>query len=264
MQRPFVWEDSARIASCSAEMIVIMAETTFSNPHPEKTRCLGLVSGLGVGAAVHYYQHLALAAEAQGRALDMVTAHARTARVFEYVEAGDRDGLAAYLNSFILRLQAAGAEIAVVPAVTPHYCIGELLAISPLPVLSIFDPLVRQLASRQIRRISVFGAEPVMKAALYGEVGGQGGGVEVVSHPSEELEYIRDTYLALLRTGIGTEQQHAGLTALAHTILQRDRVDAIVLAGTDLALLFNPANTDFPYLDCAELHLAAIKEAIFR
>jgi aspartate racemase len=236
-----------------------MAEMTVAKAHPVKTRCLGLLAGLGVGAAIHYYKDLALAAEARGRALEMVMAHARTARVFEYVEAMDRDGLAGYLNGFIVRLHAAGAEFAVVPAVTPHCCIGELANISPLPVLSIFEPLVRELTARHIRRISVFGSEPVMKTGLYG----QAGDVEVVSHRPEELRYLRETYQALLDTGTGTAEQHAGLTALAHTILERDRVDAIVLAGTDLGLVFCETNTDFPYLDCAALHLAAIKEALF-
>jgi aspartate/glutamate racemase len=54
--------------------------------------------------------------------------------------------------------------------------------------------------------------------------------------------------------------QHRHLTSLAHTIVQRDRVDAIVLAGTDLTLVFNAHNTDFPYLDCAALHLQAIND----
>ncbi len=227
--------------------------------HPERTRCLGLLAGLGVGAAIHYYKDLALAAEARGRALEMVMIHARTARVFEYVEAGDRDGLAGYLNGFIVRLQAAGAEFAVVPAITPHYCIRELKALSPLPVLSIFEPLIQELALRNIRRISVFGSEPVVMAGLFGELGE----VEVVSHQEDELQYLRNSYQALLDTGIGTAEQHAGLTTLAHTIIERDRVDAIVLAGTDLALVFNKCNTDFPFVDCADLHLELIKGMLF-
>ena len=98
-----------------------------------------------------------------------------------------------------------------------------------------------------------------MKAALYGLVGD----VEVVAHPPNELRYLHETYLDLLRTGVATEEHHASLTSLAHTILERDRVDAIVLAGTDLSLVFNEANIDFPYLDCAELHLKAIRESMF-
>ncbi len=48
----------------------------------KKGRCLGLVGGLGVGAAVHYYQSLAKAHEARERTLDLVMAHAETATVF--------------------------------------------------------------------------------------------------------------------------------------------------------------------------------------
>jgi len=40
--------------------------------------------------------------------------------------------------------------------------------------------------------------------------------------------------------------------------MKRDAVEAIILAGTDLALLFDDANTDFPFVDCAALHIQAI------
>jgi aspartate racemase len=229
-----------------------------AEPCRKKTRCLGLIAGLGVGSAIHYYKKLALATERHDRVLDMVMVHAQTARVFEYVDAGDRDGLTAYLDRFIVRLRAAGAEFVVIPAVTPHFCIRELRTVSPLPVLSIFEPLNRELAARKIRRVSVFGSTQVMQSALYSLVEN----TEIIPAQHREFEYIRETYLKLLGTGLGTEEQHRELTALAHTIIERDRVDAIILAGTDLALVFNENNTDFPYLDCAALHLEAIKDAL--
>src|ERR1700758_768894 len=98
-----------------------------------RNRCLGLVGGLGVGATIHYYEELAKAHEAKGRTLDIVIVHAETPRVFDYVQANDRDGLAAYLNGYIRRMKAAGAEVAAIPAVTPHFCLRELVATSPLP-----------------------------------------------------------------------------------------------------------------------------------
>lgn len=239
----------------SADVQFKMSELT---PLQKKTRCVGLVAGLGVPAAIHYYRALSSAAERQGRALDMVMAHAQTSPVFAYVEAGDRDGLAAYLCGFIKRLQAAGAQLAVVPAVTPHYCVRELTMISPLPLLSIFEPLLRELISMRARRVGVFGSGPVLRSGLYGMLGD----VEIVSAQPAEVEYIEKTYLELLGNGVGTEAQYQGLTAIAHTMLRRDRLDAIVLAGTDLSLVFNETNIDFPYLDCASLHLRAIEEAI--
>lgn len=219
-----------------------------------KSRCLGLVGGLGVGATIHYYEKLTKANEAQGRSLDIVIANAETSRVFGYVQANDRNGLAEYLSGYIHRLRAAGAEVVAIPAVTPHFCVRELMATSPVPVLNIFEPLIRELAAKGAKRVAVFGTRFVMESALFGELGE----VEVIRWTPDELNYIHDTYAELARTGKGSPEQHKELTALAHTIITRDGVDAIILAGTDLAVLFNEGNTDFPYIDCAELHLRQI------
>jgi len=218
------------------------------------SRCLGLVGGLGVGATIQYYEKLAKAHEALGRTLDIVIVHAETSRVFEHVQADDRDGLAEYLTAYIRRLKAAGAELIAIPAVTPHFCVRELMAISPLPVFNIFEPLVQELAARAARRVAVFGTRFVMESALFGEVNE----VEIVKSRPQEMDYIHNTYVELARTGEGSEDQHRNLTALAHALLKRDGVDAIILAGTDLALLFYETNTDFPYIDCAALHLQEI------
>jgi aspartate racemase len=223
-----------------------------------KGRCLGLVGGLGVGATIHYYQKLARAHEEQSRTLDIVITHAETSRVFDYVQAGDRDGLAEYLLAFLRRLKAAGAEFAAIPAITPHYCGRELIAASPLPLFNIFDALVEELAVRGVRRIAVFGTRYVMESSLYGLAGD----VEISRPTSDEMDTIHNTYLELLQKGVGTEEQHRNLTAIAHTLQQRDGVDAIVLAGTDLSLLFNEANTSFPHLDCAALHLQRITRGL--
>ena len=220
----------------------------------KKGRCLGLLGGLGVGATIHYHRKLASGHDEQGRTLDIVITHSETSRVFDYIETGDRDGLAEYLLGFIRRLRAAGAEFAAIPAITPHYCIRELAAVSPLPLFNIFDPLVEELGLRGIRRVAVFGTRYVMESSLYGFAGD----VEIIRPAAGEMELIHATYLELLEKGVGTEEQHRKLTEIAHTLQERDGADAILLAGTDLAVLFNEANTEFPYVDCAALHLRRI------
>lgn len=184
----------------------------------DKGRCLGLIGGLGVGATNHYYKELAEAHQKSGLALDLAMVHAETSRIFEHVQADDRDGLAEYLAGFISRLKAAGAELAVIRAVTPHFCVRELIGISPLPVLNIFEPLRAELSERS----------------------------------------IHNQYVELALRGKPAEGQHAALTDLAEKLCKRDRLDAIILAGTDFSLLFNAANTKFPHTDCAALHLRAI------
>ena len=62
--------------------------------------------------------------------------------------------------------------------------------------------------------------------------------------------------------GEASAEKHEKLTALAHRLVSRDAVDAILLAGTDLALLFNESNTDFPHVDCAAVHIREILKEV--
>jgi aspartate racemase len=223
-----------------------------------KGRCLGLVGGLGVGATIHYYRGLAQAHAARGLALDLVMAHAETERVFEYVRAGDRVGLARYLVAFAERLKAAGAELIALPAVTPHFCEAEFASLSPLPIVSIFPPLQKEIASRKIKRVAVFGTRFAIESQLFGRVSG----VEFRHPLPDEVEFIHQTYTEVAQQGKGTEEQWLGLTRIARTLRRRDQVDAILMAGTDLTLLFNEANTEFPHFDCAALHIKQILAAM--
>ena len=226
----------------------------------EAKRCLGLIGGLGVGAAVHYYVNLAKAHHAQDRVMDLVMAHAEPPLLMEFIRAGDREGMARHLNGFVERMKAAGAEFAVIPAVTPHYCIHELVAISPLRLMNIFDPLNGELATRKLKRAAVFGTRFVIESDLYGEVKG----VELVRPQADEIELVHNIYTKLALSGEASAEQHRRLTELAQKLIERERLEAIILAGTDLSLLFNASNTDFPCIDCAELHIRAIAEEMLR
>jgi aspartate racemase len=217
-------------------------------------RCIGLVGGLGVGASVYYYQELAKAHAARGRVLNLVMAHAHVDRVRGAVEAGDKEGLARYLADLIGRLKAAGAEFAVIPAVAPHIAIAELIQLSLLPMVNLIDEIKREIEARQLRRVALFGTRFAIESQLFGQLGN----VEVVTPDPDEVDYIHSTYFQIVDAGVGSAVQHEGLSRLAHTLIERDGVEAVVLAGTDLALVFDESNTDFPHVDAARLHLDAI------
>ena len=225
-----------------------------------KSRCLGLLGGVGVGAAAYYYREIARAVEAAGLELDLVMVHAETPRVLEYVGAGDRAGLETYFNGFFGRMKAAGAEVAAIPSVTSHFSIKELQATSPLPIVVLFDAVAQEATRRGIRRVAVFGTRFVIQSELYGRVPG----LEYVRAQPEEVDFIHTTYLRIALDGFGTDEQYRGLRELALRLIERERLDAVVLGGTDLALLFNESNTDFPVLDCAALHVKTIVRAMLR
>ena len=225
----------------------------------KKARCLGLVGGLGVGATVHYYQALTKAHQEHERTADIVIAHAETSRVYECVQLGDREALADYLLGFILRLHAAGADLAAIPAVTPHYCIRELITRSPIPLINLFDSLNAELAIRRFTRVAVFGTRYVIQSALFGFVPQ----AEFTSPQPSEVDSIHEIYTAIAQSGRGSIDQHDQLTSLAHSLIAREKLDTILLAGTDLSLLFNEQNTAFPHIDCSAVHIRGILDQLF-
>ena len=216
--------------------------------------CIGLIGGLGVGASVYYYQELAKAHATRGRVLNLVMAHAHVDRVLGAVQAGDKVGLASYLAALIARLQAAGADFAVVPAVAPHIAIAELIQLSPLPIVNLIEEIKREIAARQLHRVALFGTRFAVESRLFGHLDH----LEVVTPHPAEVDFIHATYLQLVSAGAGLATQREGLCRLAHTLMERDGVEAMILAGTELALVFDESNTDFPNVNGAKFHLDAI------
>lgn len=216
---------------------------------------IGLLGGLGVGAAIHYYRELAEEHVRRGRTMSLVMAHASVFRATDYAAAGDRDGLATYLNGFVEQLSAAGATFAVLPALTPHLCIKELQAIAPIPVMDLTQLVADHIRQRQLSRVALFGTRYVVESNMYGRL------ANAVRPRDIEIDFIHDAYTRLAQIGTVSEEDRARFVKLAGTMQRRDGVEAIVLAGTDFALMFNPQNTPFPHVDCTRVHIDAIMKA---
>ena len=76
------------------------------------------------------------------------------------------------------------------------------------------------------------------------------------------MDEIHRIYLELATKGACTAGDKERLRDIARTLVARDNVEAIVLAGTDLNLIFDESSAGFPAVDCAAAHIAAIVEAM--
>lgn len=217
---------------------------------------IGLLGGLGVGAAIHYYRELAAAHERDGRTMTLAMVHASIARATDHTARGDRAGLAAYLAGMLTQLQSAGATLGVLPALTPHFCIDELQRIAPIPVMDLTRVVADHIEELKLSRVALFGTRYVVESNLYGRLPNA-----VMPQPAE-VQDVHDAYTRLAHTGIVSASDRARLIALAATLQTRDGVEAIVLGGTDFALMFNAHDTPFPHVDCTQVHVRAIMRAL--
>jgi len=207
-------------------------------------RKLGLIGGLGPGATVHYYKELVNA-----KAGETLIIHADMEHVLGCVQRGERIELAGYFARLIDRLAGGGAEVAAISAITPHFCIRELEKISALPLVNIVEVIANEIRSRGYKRVALFGTRFVVESRLFGMLDG----VEVLV--PDEVDEIHKAYM---QTVEGGSEGRDVLIRIARGL----PVDAIVLAGTDLSLIFDETNTDFPHVDGAKLHIQAIIRAL--
>ena len=219
--------------------------------------CVSIIGGLGVGATVHYYEKITAACRARGVVPDLVIAHADVDHGQGLVREGRLDTLATYLAGFIERMARAGATVAVIPAVTPHICITELTPLLAIPLINIVDVLAGELRARGTRRIALFGSVFTVHGSLWGQLGN----VEIVKPRPAEIDFIGQAYQRIL-DGRTEPTDADALRGIAADLQRRDGVETILLAGTDLAVMFDEQSAGFPCLDVARLHIDAIVERL--
>ncbi|HET9391914.1 MAG TPA: aspartate/glutamate racemase family protein [Candidatus Rubrimentiphilum sp.] len=211
---------------------------------------LGLIGGLGVPAGIHYYESIVRASPDKSAVL-LAEADFETAR--DFVVAGDTEALSQYLAGMLTSLSREGATIGAVAAVTPHVCLEQLRSASPIPIIDLPSALNAALAERGLRRVSLFGTSFVIETDLFGCLD-----VEVVKPTPEEIRDIDAIYTRLARGGEGTMSDRERLSDIARRLLEKEHVDAIVLAGTDFVALYDAQPPDFPTIDASRVHIDAI------
>jgi aspartate racemase len=215
---------------------------------------VGLIGGLGVGAAVIYYRAIAAGCADRGLVPRITIVHAHAPTTLAQVAAGRIDELADYLADFVAELRSVGAEFFAIPAVTPHIALGPLTKRDPMPIVDMLEVTARGLRERGLSRIALFGTRFTIETALFGALDA----FDVVSPRPQEIDEIHRVYLELARAGHTSSVGVKSLRDIARAIRRRDRVDAVVLAGTDLNLIFDEASAGFPAFDCASAHIEAI------
>jgi len=222
-------------------------------------KTFGLVMGLGIGGGVFYYRSLVQEHRTLGMSADLLMVHAEVDRVLGLVAARETRELALYLAGLLQRLADGGAKLATIPAFAPQICAEELAVLSPLPLVGLVDVIADELERRGLRRVALFGARATVESRLFGGLEGR---AEVITPRKDEIDLLHEVYVRVVAKEQASQEEYEALRGLAHELIARERLDAILLAGTDLSFVFRPDNTDFPHLDGARVHVEEIVRRI--
>jgi aspartate racemase len=217
---------------------------------------IGIIGGLGVGATVIYYEKITAACSVRGIIPCLTITHADAPTALALVTAGDIEGLARYLAGFTDALCAAGCDLLVIPAITPHICRAQLKQRLRAPLLDLLEVTSVRVRERGLKRIALFGTRFAIEQRMFGALDA----FDLVAPQPAEIDEIHRIYLELAQHGRTAPENVDRLRQIARALESRDRVESILLAGTDLNLVFTEQTAGFPALDCAQAHIDAIME----
>ena len=214
---------------------------------------IGLIGGIGPAATDFYYRGLVDRHAASGIPLECTIVHADVREMSKNLTGGNPGRQAEIFAGLIGRLKAAGARAAAVTSMGGHFCINELLAISPLPLVHGVHAVDAAIEKDGLAKIGVLGTRLVMQTRLYGGVSS----AELLAPDGDMFDQVGGAYMAMAQIGRVTPEQRDVFFKAGDRLMQRG-AQAIMLGGTDLFLAFQGGKPPFPLVDCADIHVNAI------
>jgi aspartate racemase len=221
-------------------------------------KTLGIIGGIAPESTIEYYrQIIALYRERTGHGgyPSMIINSIDLQRLLDAVGGGRLSELADWLVAELGRLAAAGADVALLASNTPHIVFDEVRSRCPIPLLSIVEAVAAAARELDFRRVGLLGTRFTMQARFYPDVFAEQG-VAVVSPTPDEQEYVHSRYVGELVNGVFRDETREGMLAIVERMKDRDAIEAMILGGTELPLLFQEGRMPaLPLLDTTRIHV---------
>jgi aspartate racemase len=225
---------------------------------------VGLVGGLGPESTVDYYK--LIIQKYRERTEDdsypeMIVDSLDVTRMIAWISSGNHPPAIEYLTASTERLKLAGADFLAIAANTPHLFFADVSKRSPLQMISIVEAACDAVKKQGFSRVGLLGTRFTMTGRFYPEVF-ERTEIALVTPSPDEIAYIHEKYLGELLVGVFKDDTRERLAAIANRLIEAGRLDAILLAGTELPLILRGVEFTVPLMDTALIHVDAIVDRI--
>ena len=219
---------------------------------------IGLIGGIGPAATDYYYRSLIAEFASRQEMLDLTIVHADTPTLLDNLERNDIEAQVAIYSRLADRLVSSGAECVVVTSIAGHFCIDTFKEISPLHVVDMLTEVNEAIKTRKLDRVGILGTRTVMETRFYSGIST----AEVIPPSGNTLDNVHSAYVEMAASGSVTSSQRTVFDSACKQLFKEAEVDAIMLGGTDLALVYDEHQTGFPLVDCAAIHVKAVVRTV--
>ncbi len=224
-------------------------------------KTVGIIGGIGPESTIEYYRQIIAAyreRQTDGSYPSIIINSVNLTNLLAWVEANELDAFTDYLVNEIEKLARAGADFGVLTANTPHIVFDELVRRSPIPLVSIVEAACDEARELGLKRLALLGTRFTMQGQFYPDVFSKSG-ISIVTPRADEQAYIHEKYIGELLKNIFLPKTRHGLTAIVDRMKATDRIEAVILGGTELPLLLrDPQHNGIPFLDTTKIHVNRI------
>lgn len=228
-------------------------------------KLFGLIGGMGPESTIDYYR--LIVAEYRARTTDgsyppVLINSVDLHHVISLVGANELDQLATYLIAEVQRVAHGGASYAALAANTPHIVFDEVQRASSIPLISIVQATRDVATSLGLRSLALLGARFTMQSRFYADVFAPVD-IALVTPTPEEQDLIHEKYFGELVNGVFLRETRDAILAITHRVKERENVQGVILAGTELPLLLRDHyTTDLQWLDTTQIHVKTIVDTM--
>jgi aspartate racemase len=221
-------------------------------------KTLGIVGGIAPESTVDYYRGIvSLYRErlGDGSYPSIIINSIDLQKLLGFIGGGNLAEAARYLLAEVARLAKAGADFCLFASNTPHLIFDDLERGSPLPLISIVEAAGDAASALGLEKVALLGTRFTMQGGFYQKIFARRR-IEVVVPGPEEQEYVHDHYLAELVNGIIRDETRQRIAAIMERMKKQERIQAVILGGTELPLLFRDGpQPDIRLLDTTKIHV---------
>lgn len=222
-------------------------------------KTLGIIGGLGPESTIEYYRFLLAAYRERrpdGSSPSVIINSLDVQYGIALLDANRLAELEDYLVAGVDRLARAGCDFALMAANSPHIVFDPVQRRSPIPLISIVEAACDAAQRLGLTRLALLGTGFTMKGRFYPGVFARAG-VELVVPSQEEQAFIHDKYINELLENKFLPATRDGLLAIVEEMKQRDRIQGVILAGTELPLILREVadRAAIPFLDTTKIHV---------
>jgi aspartate racemase len=228
-------------------------------------KSLGIVGGIGPESTIEYYRFILNGYRARvtdGSAPHLIIDSVDVNRGIAMLDANDLAGLANYVSASVDRLMRAGAQVGLIAANTPHLVFDEVQQRAAIPMISIVEAVCNHARGLGFKRLGLLGTGFTMRARFYPDMFARAG-LELVTPAESEQTFIHEKYIHELLKNNFLPETRTAIIAIIERMRRVERIEAVVLAGTELPLLLRGADPEgLPFLDTTMIHVKAAVDEI--